>query len=290
MSKKLTLYKGLFGDDQLPYMPDFIHTESLEFRSKTYNWEISDHTHSDLFQMFLIKNGEGVFVANGAETRIVGPAIITIPANNLHGFHFQSDIKGEVITVSDAFLDGILRDTPLVQLSVNQMTLSRFDESDDDWAEIVFVTAKIQRELIEEQPEKQMGIKSYFEILFLLLYRKRLLSEVSDLPTTHKSLAYYQDFKKLVKQSLQNPLSIKEYAQALGITQMHLNRVCHAVVQESALKVVQQYILGEAKKYLLNTSYSISEISYFLNFTDPAYFSRLFKKWVGVSPSEFRRE
>jgi AraC family transcriptional activator of pobA len=103
-------------------------------------------------------------------------------------------------------------------------------------------------------------------------------------------LAYFQDFKKLVKQSLQSPLTIKQYAEKLGITQMHLNRVCHAVVQESALKVVQQFLIGEAKKYLLNTSYTISEVSYFLNFNDPAYFSRLFKKWVGVSPGEFRKE
>ena len=43
------------------------------------------------------------------------------------------------------------------------------------------------------------------------------------------------------------------------------------------------------KNTLLNTSYSVSEIAYFLNFSDPAYFSRLFKKVVGVPPGEFRK-
>jgi AraC family transcriptional activator of pobA len=70
---------------------------------------------------------------------------------------------------------------------------------------------------------------------------------------------------------------------------MHLNRVCKIVVDKSPLQILHELVVAEAKKYLLNTSYSISEISYFLNFNDPAYFTRLFKKNVGVSPSDFRK-
>ncbi len=61
-----------------------------------------------------------------------------------------------------------------------------------------------------------------------------------------------------------------------------------SLVQKSSLQIVQEYLVGEAKKYLLNTNYSISEIAYFLDFQDPAYFTRLFKKKTGQSPSEFR--
>jgi AraC family transcriptional regulator, transcriptional activator of pobA len=83
--------------------------------------------------------------------------------------------------------------------------------------------------------------------------------------------------------------SIEEYAKELNITAVHLNRICQSIVQKSALQIVQDYLINEAKKYLLNTSYSVSEVSYFLNFKDPAYFTRLFKKQTGVSPSDFRK-
>ncbi|WP_276391485.1 AraC family transcriptional regulator [Eudoraea chungangensis] len=33
-----------------------------------------------------------------------------------------------------------------------------------------------------------------------------------------------------------------------------------------------------------------AEVAYFLNFNDPAYFNRLFKKRVGVAPGEFREQ
>lgn len=290
MKKVIPQFSGLYGDDQSPYMPNFIHIEALGHRSKTYNWEIADHTHTDLFQLFVLTKGQGQLLSGGLELNIAAPCLITIPADHLHGFRFESDIEGEVITLSDGFLEGILKERPRILLETNQMALTTFEGSATSFNEILFVLAQLQRELIDENAEKDLAIRANFQLLFLKLYRVRLQGTPIEFNPNHRNLAYFQSFKKLVKHSRQQPLRIKQYAAQLGITQMHLNRVCHAVAQESALKVVQRYTLGEAKKYLLNTSYSIAEIAYFLNFNDPAYFNRLFKKWVGVTPGEFRKE
>jgi AraC family transcriptional regulator, transcriptional activator of pobA len=82
---------------------------------------------------------------------------------------------------------------------------------------------------------------------------------------------------------------VVEYARELNSTTAHLNRICQAVAQKTTSQIVEEYIIGEAKKYLLHISYSISEISYMINFNDPAYFSRLFKKHCGASPKIFRQ-
>ena len=60
-------------------------------------------------------------------------------------------------------------------------------------------------------------------------------------------------------------------------------------IRVNEIRFFDSTLENEAKKYLLNTNYSISEVSYFLNFKDPAYFTRLFKKMTGVTPSEFRK-
>jgi len=49
-------------------------------------------------------------------------------------------------------------------------------------------------------------------------------------------------------------------------------------------------LIDEAKNILLNPHKSISEVAYELGFEYPQYFSRLFKKKEGISPSEFREK
>lgn len=46
----------------------------------------------------------------------------------------------------------------------------------------------------------------------------------------------------------------------------------------------------EAKRLLLFTDKQAQEIAFELGYDDPAYFSRLFKKYIGVSPLDFRIE
>jgi YesN/AraC family two-component response regulator len=46
--------------------------------------------------------------------------------------------------------------------------------------------------------------------------------------------------------------------------------------------------IARAKKYLENTTMKISEIAYQLGYEDGRYFSKLFRKMVGLTPSEYK--
>lgn len=75
---------------------------------------------------------------------------------------------------------------------------------------------------------------------------------------------------------------------------LHLNRsyLSSLFKQETGFSIKQYltyYRIEAAKKKLLNTDYSISQISYQCGFQDPLYFSRIFREWVGLTPSEFRQ-
>ncbi|PKQ44532.1 helix-turn-helix domain-containing protein [Confluentibacter flavum] len=287
--KPILQFKGLYGDNQSSYLSEFIHFEPLEFRSKIYSWEINQHVHSELFQIFIIKSGNGTLVSGKNKITINSPSVITIPASIMHGFSFDPNVEGDVLTFSDSYIENVLKENPQLYLKLNKINQFFFVEETTHFNNLLYLVKNISNEILNEAIERQLALKSYFQLLFLELYRKGLIVDNLELQTSNRTLLYFQQFQKLIKQSMRSPLTIEEYALKLGITQMHLNRVCHAVVGESALKVVQSFMINEAKKYLLNTSYSISEIAYFLNFNDPAYFSRLFKKLVGVPPGEFRK-
>lgn len=287
--KNIVRYQGLYGEQQLPMVNDFIHIEPLEDRSKIYSWEIEEHIHTNLVQLFFIEAGCGKLLSEGAFFELTAPCIVTVPANALHGFQFEHQVKGEVITISLSFFDSLLKERPSLKKQSNHLYPFNFGENTAVFQALTQLKEKIQTEIYTEAPEKLFALKIYFELLYLELYREQVKSTSEAFRSNNRNLVYFQQFQESIRQHAQHLLSIKDFASALGITHTHLNRVCHHVAGKPALQVVQDFTLNEAKKYLLNTSYSISEVAYFLNFNDPAYFSRLFKKQVGVCPGEFRK-
>ena len=78
-----------------------------------------------------------------------------------------------------------------------------------------------------------------------------------------------------------------EYAEKLNITQKHLNRVVKSITTKTTTDIILERVILEAKRNLIYTDDSFSKIANKLGYEDYAYFSKIFKKRVGVSPSEF---
>jgi AraC family transcriptional activator of pobA len=79
-----------------------------------------------------------------------------------------------------------------------------------------------------------------------------------------------------------------EYAQLLGVSRAHF---CAEVRRRCGLspgQLVQQRTVLEAKRRLLHSSHTVSEIAYALEFGDPSYFVRFFKRLTGITPMQFR--
>lgn len=83
--------------------------------------------------------------------------------------------------------------------------------------------------------------------------------------------------------------SLSDYAQLLNITPTHLPKSIKKATGKTPTQLINDMIVLEAKVLLKNTRLSVSEIAYQLNFEDPAYFNRFFKKQTSQTPSDFRR-
>jgi len=290
MNRNLVNFKGLYGDNHQAFLSEFIHHETLEVRSKLYDWEITEHLHTDLIQIFIFSSGEGLLISEHKKIALNAPSILVIPTNTLHGFVFQSNICGDVITFTESFLENIFRNSPHILLELNHLKSFTFEPNREDFDEIQQINSQIIKEISGQNFEKQLYLQSLFQLLFLKLYRIGMQDNIQISKSDNRTLAYFQSFQKNIKKSLHESKSMHDYAKELNITAVHLNRICQTLVKKSALQIVHEYLICEAKKYLKNTTHSIAEISYFLDFKDPAYFTRLFKKQTGFSPSEFRKK
>ena len=76
-------------------------------------------------------------------------------------------------------------------------------------------------------------------------------------------------------------------ADQLDVSQRYLSDSIKTESGRTAIDQINLYLVEEAKHLLLDTNATISETAYKLGFEYPQYFSRLFKKKVGVSPKEY---
>ncbi|MEH6617909.1 MAG: helix-turn-helix domain-containing protein, partial [Porticoccus sp.] len=105
----------------------------------------------------------------------------------------------------------------------------------------------------------------------------------------NRSTEYFNQFTLLINQDFSAHRKVESYARELGITAPYLNNLCQQLVQKNALHLIHERLLLEAKRNLIYTVLSISEIAYQLGFSDPAYFTRFFKRLTNQSPKEFRK-
>src|SRR5699024_3568948 len=78
------------------------------------------------------------------------------------------------------------------------------------------------------------------------------------------------------------------YADKLALSVNYLNRCVTSIFKKSSKEIIQEVLIMHAQLLLVESNKSIADIAYELDFSDPSYFSRIFRKTVGVSPSTYR--
>lgn len=96
-------------------------------------------------------------------------------------------------------------------------------------------------------------------------------------------------FKKLLDLHLTEEKRPKTYASMLHISEVYLNEAVKGSTGISAGAYIRQRAMVQARRQLAYTSLSSKEIAYALGYEDYAWFSKLFKKYAGVSPSDYRK-
>lgn len=80
------------------------------------------------------------------------------------------------------------------------------------------------------------------------------------------------------------------FANALHVSHKKLNETAKNITGKTACYLVEEKIVTEAKKILTQSKQQVKQIAWQLGYEDQYYFSRIFKKQVGISPKEYRKQ
>ncbi|SDL39654.1 transcriptional regulator, AraC family [Modicisalibacter muralis] len=277
----------LYGETRHWPTPDLLHCESIAERSRLHDWHIKAHRHADLVHLLHIREGQVELQLEGAERRLEGPLLIVVPAMAIHGFRFSRDIDGHIISLAQPLATQLIE-----QLERQGEVLDRAAHyplaGQDEAATIASLVVQIDKEYRQPAEGRDPLLHALIQALSVQVARRAERRRPILARRHDKGQAHLQRFQALIDAHYAEQPTIETLAAQLGMTSAHLNTLCRRLAGRSALQLLHERLLLEAKRQLTYTNMTISQVADTLGFSEPAYFTRFFKRHTGFSPKAFR--
>lgn len=266
---------ALYGETHT--FPDVLHCERIHDRAKGLDWKIPAHRHTQLHQFFLVTKGIITFDIDGTTTQFDQATLLNVPPYHVHSFHFSPDTQGYVLSCPISEIDAALGNNTALHPVTKHASQCRAKPHHHDIFDNIY--AEFQRDSTARTPMLRAML------LTLLCHIAR---DVPTAPDANDPLGQFRRFERMMTSAPARPIVIADIARDLGVSRAKLHRICVAATGQSALRIAMQIKIQEAKRRLAYTQETTSEIGYRLGFDDPSYFSKVFRKYAGVTPTAYR--
>lgn len=235
------------------------------------------HRHNGYLELVYLSQTSGKHVIDGREYSIKTPCLLIIRKDNVHNWELVNPIDGYVILVKDKFvLDSL--DLEISRL-INQ--ICQYD--------ILYLSAQYNFKSILRllgQEDNRIVQEGLFKAFLAKILENKNLS-IDNTNSLTNSL--YDQLCGILNQEMRVVNHVAYSASILHTTPQNLNTVCKKYANLTASDLIAVYIIKEAKRLLIYTSNSVSEIAFELGFSDKSNFSKYFKRYVGLTPTEFKK-
>ena len=202
---------------------------------------------------------------------------IFIPKGVMHGFEVGAQVFGTAVFF------GPDADDDLPKTAVHLRIRDGHTQQ-----EVNATLDAMQRELNGSEPGNLRAAQAHRDLLSVWIERLSLrLGEDGQKNQASRNLV--ARFTHLMERKFRSGVGVGDLAAELGVTPTHLTRCCRQTSGRSAIDLLQDRRIFEARKLLSETNLPINVIGSSLGFTSAAYFTRAFQNRTGMSPREFRR-
>jgi len=278
--------ENAFCDPNIPFeiMPFTLGTKCVLSDIK------EPHLH-DYYAIQYVTEGRGTHIVDFRSYEVKAHTLFLLSPHQLHFWQSIHSINGYIVVFTEDFVVS----EPSNLSNIHDLTFfhsfiqsPRLEVNATQTQMLDDVLSIISQEFATKSLGYESVLRAYLHALLVNI--QRLYNEVTTKESPNSETALVRQFKHLVTTRCITDRSIQSYADKLGISISTLNATIKTVTGKTPGQILRNALIMEAKRLLANTNLTTSEVGYRLNFEDPSYFGRFFRREVGTNPTAFRKD
>ncbi|HAA15600.1 MAG TPA: hypothetical protein DCE41_29385 [Cytophagales bacterium] len=267
---------------------DMLTLSDIQALKPTDHNQFENHRLTFYVLMF-ITEGQGIHSVNFQDYPYQRGSVFTIGSDNIHKY-YPSEAQGYLLVFTEDFIIQYLSEenaTKIFQLFNEQLASPMLQLGEAQFVQVLTQIEAIQQEFfnIKDDFSWEM-IRSWLQIIFTQLLR--IKASENEVFNQTQYLGQFLKFQALVELHCEEHKSVAYYADQLFITPRTLNNITQSIVHKSAKAVMSDILVTRIKRYLINSSYTVTQIAYETGFRDASHLFKFFKKNTDLSPKKFQ--
>ncbi len=251
------------------------------------------HWHEKMEFLYFVE-GEGEVICNGKEIP-VNPGVLTvINSNEIHEvIAISGKLKYYCIIIDNLLFKAMHTDicearyiNPIYQ---NLIIFENRIEKDND---INLCIDNIVKEFNLKSLGYELSIKSYIFRLMVILLRKHTYTTITpnEYNTRVKNLDKINSILKYIEKNYNRNIKVEDLCRMAKLSKYYFLHLFKRIMGKPVIDYINYIRINKAEEMLLNSDANITETAFECGFNDANYFSRLFKKYKKMSPSQVKKD
>lgn len=252
--------------------------------------ETNYHCHNDFVELSFITSGSVDYLIEGEKYTLRKGQVLVSNPGVYHRELFDSNTRCRELHIGVTNLN-LFSNSKKDYIDVGDKNVLTFVKYKDD-------IIKTCLEIVEEQKyynnSSPFMLKALVMKLLILLHRE--LNEESPNSDSHEFSFKSREKKELVEgitkylnENYVQDISLYTLSKNMYLSPVYISKIFKEVMGDSPINYLIQIRLAKSKELLEDTKLSIKTISKMVGYDDPYYFSKLYKKYYGVSPNKTRK-
>lgn len=261
-----------------------------DFKSHLLNHDFIEKTHAhNFYLMVFFTQGTGIHAVDFDQFEITPGSFYLLKPGQVHSWKLSEDIDGYIVFYSQEVYN--------LYFGTKKIEEYPFYRNSKNSPEILLdklQTAELKKYfdllIAENQKNEFKKLDKLLNLIDSILIELSRIYESLNTHTVHPYNLKINQLEKVLNHYFKEEKAPSFYADKMNMSLKHLNRICKEVLNLTLTDFIYSKIILESKRLISIEGKPINEAADELGFADYSYYTKVFKKYTGMTPQAFRKQ